>query len=106
MSSPMRNTFSSRSISSRRASRRASRMRISTTGRLLCHVGEERGQVGFRAVLGELDRLVHGPLDPLGDLVQARFVEQSLLLHRRLEGLDRIALAVLLNLVLEPVELR
>src|SRR3990172_5586187 len=99
MSSPIRKMVSSRSISSRRASRSASRMRISAIGRLLVEVVVQRVDVWLRTPLSKFHRIVDDLLHPLDKLLVAGFVELPGLHHVCLEALDGVALAVLLDLV-------
>src|SRR4051794_18890271 len=107
----MRNTLSSRTISSVIAARRASRycMTAMFARSLLGDMGGDgdvlvegvEGRLG--GVLGELDRLVHLGLDLLVHLFQAALVDPAALLQERLVQDDRVALLGLVGLLLGAV---
>src|SRR5665213_3211632 len=105
MSSPMRNTRSSRCISSRRASLSASRMRISVIAGLLRDVEAQRVQAGLGTRLGKGHCLIHGSFDAFGHLGEVVSVEQATFGHVQFERLNRVALPILFNLFLAAVQL-
>src|SRR5688572_31945122 len=106
MSSPIRNTLSSRISSSRRASRRASRIRISTIRGLLRDEIEQCVEARLRAVFRKVHRPVDDLFDAVGNLFELRLIQLAGLLHLRLQLFDTIFRAVLRNFILEAVELR
>src|SRR4051812_12260887 len=111
MSSPMRRTFSSRSISCSMASLRASRYVFSGTRLLLPHVlviagvdvGVELLHLGLFALVGEAGDLANGLLHLVLYLLQPVLVELASLQEFVLQEPQGISLAPLLDLVFRPV---
>src|SRR6185312_16874939 len=102
----MRNTRSSRCISSLSASLSASRIRISVIAGLLCDVKPKRIQAGLRTRFGKSDRIIDRAFHALRDLGQAGIVEYSAFSHVELQGFDGVSLPVLFYFLLEAIELR
>src|SRR5260370_41958361 len=112
MSSPIRNTFSSRSISSRSASRRAARNSFSGISKYLPLAGVEvavelvDGRIG--ALVGEADGLLDLRLDAVLELLQLIGAHDAGLEQLVLEAVDGVAvppvLLLLIGAVLVPVD--
>src|SRR5580692_6198409 len=85
MSSPSRKTLGSRSISSQRPARMASRYVVDMSSGFLVHAVQQARWVGVRTLLGPFHRLVDFPQDTRAHAVEIGFLGPAVGQHLRSE---------------------